>query len=290
MKIVSLLPAATEIVCALDLRGALVGRSHECDFPEDVTALPVLTRARVDSSLPSDKLDAEVRQVLGSGLPLYELDEEGLHDLAPDVVVTQAACEVCAISYEQVARVTARAVPGARVVSLQPARFADVLENIQTVAAACGVPERGTSLVQELRARLDAVRVEAAPRRPRVAVLEWLAPPMLAAQWVPDLLEAAGAHAVGPASGALSPYVDWRDIVKLALDALVIAPCGFDLVRTSCEAEAIRDRLAALAPRVLLVDGNAYWNRPGPRLVDAVEQLAAWLRGAPETAWVGQAL
>jgi iron complex transport system substrate-binding protein len=290
MKIVSLLPAATEIVCALGLRTALVGRSHECDFPEDVTALPILTRARVDSGLASDKLDAEVRQVLQSGLPLYELDEDRLHELAPDVVVTQAACEVCAISYEQVTRVAARAVPDARVVSLQPARFADVLEDVRTVAAACGVPERGTALVHDLRARLDAVRAEAAPRRPRVAVLEWLAPPMLAAQWVPDLLEAAGATAVGPAPGVLSPYVEWRDIMKLALDALVIAPCGFDLVRTTCEAEAIRDRLAALAPRVLLVDGNAYWNRPGPRLVDAVEQLAAWLRGAPEASGAGQML
>ena len=152
------------------------------------------------------------------------------------------------------------------------------------------MPERGDAVVAALRARLDAVRRGAAQSRPRVAVLEWLAPPMLAAQWVPDMLEEPPAPPRRSAPGVLSPYVEWRDIVKLALDALVIAPCGFDLVRTSCEAEALRDRLATLAPRVLLVDGNAYWNRPGPRLVDAVEQLAAWLRGGPDAAWAGQAL
>jgi iron complex transport system substrate-binding protein len=277
MRIVSLLPAATEIVCALGLREHLVGRSHECDFPEDVAELPALTRARVDSSLASEKLDADVRRLLASGLPLYELDEERLHALAPDVVVTQAACDVCAISYEQVSRVAARVASGARVVSLQPARLADVLVDVRTVAEACGVPERGTEVVASLEARLESVRRGAPVSRPRVALLEWLSPPMLAAQWVPDLLEAAGATAVGPAAGVLSPYVEWREIARLRLDALVVAPCGFDLVRTSCEAEAHRERLATLAPRVLLADGNAYWNRPGPRLVDAAEQLAAWL-------------
>jgi iron complex transport system substrate-binding protein len=290
MRIVSLLPAATEIVCALGLRERLVGRSHECDFPGDVTSLPVLTRARVDSTLPSDELDADVRRVLESGQPLYDLDEETLQALAPDVVVTQAACEVCAISYEQVTRVAARAVPGARVVSLQPARLADVLQDVQTVAAACGVPERGAEVAATLNERLDAVRAQATPRRPRVAVLEWLAPPMLAAQWVPDLLEAAGAIPVGPPAGALSPYVEWGDIARLDLDALVVAPCGFDLVRTSHEASAHRDRLATMAPRVLLVDGNAYWNRPGPRLVDAVEALSAWLYERASAESVGQPL
>jgi iron complex transport system substrate-binding protein len=290
VKIVSLLPAATEIVCALGLREQLVGRSHECDFPADVAGLPALTRARVDSSLPSDELDADVRRLLGSGLPLYELDEERLHALAPDVVVTQAACDVCAISYEQVARVAARVASGARVVSLQPARLSDVLRDVQTVAEACGVPERGAEVAASLETRLESLRRLAPVSRPRVAVLEWLCPPMLAAQWVPDLLEAAGGAAVGPPAGGLSTYVEWRDIVTLALDALVVAPCGFDLVRTSSEAEAHRERLATLAPRVLLVDGNAYWNRPGPRLVDAAEQLAAWLHGRADAASVGQSL
>jgi iron complex transport system substrate-binding protein len=280
MRIVSLLPAATEIVCALGLRDSLVGRSHECDFPEDVASLPALTRARVDSSLPSDALDAEVRRILAAGLPLYELDDERLHVLAPDVVVTQAACEVCAISYEQVARVASRAAPGARVVSLSPARFTDVLGDIRTVAAACGVAERGEHVLSDLAARLATLKGRFGKTRPRVAILEWLSPPMLAGHWAPDVLEAAGATAVGPPAGQPSPYATWEEIEALALDALVVAPCGFDLPRTEKETALHRERVDSLAPRVLLMDGNAYWNRPGPRLVEAAEALADWLARA----------
>jgi iron complex transport system substrate-binding protein len=279
MKIVSLLPASTEMVCDLGLRGQLVGRSHECDFPEGVASLPVLTRARVDSSRPSGEIDREVRRVLESGEPLYQLDEARLAAIAPDVLVTQASCEVCAISYEEVERVSRRAAPGARVVSLQPARLADVLFDVLTVARACEVPERGAALVRSLEDRLDALRARAFARRPRVALLEWLDPPMLGAQWVPELLEAAGAEPVGATPGAMSAYVTWDDIEALKLDALVVGPCGFDLARTEHEAAPHADRLARVAPRTLLMDGNAYWNRPGPRLIEAAEMLAAWLHG-----------
>jgi iron complex transport system substrate-binding protein len=277
MKIVSLLPAATEIVWGLGLGGALVGRSHECDFPAEVAALPVLTRARVDSSLPSDALDREVKRILHEGLPLYELDEERLHALAPDVVVTQAACEVCAISYDQVQRVARRAAPGARVLSLQPARWTDILTDVRTVALACGVRAEGERRVRELEVRLAALARPAGTPKPRVAMIEWLDPPMLGAQWVPDLVDAAGGEPVGPPHGTLSPYVTWESIADLQPDAVVVAPCGFDLARTLREAEPHRDRLHDLAPRVLFMDGNAYWNRPGPRLVDAAESLSAWL-------------
>jgi iron complex transport system substrate-binding protein len=280
MKIVSLLPAATEIVCALGLREALVGRSHECDFPEDVARLPALTSARVDSSRDSAAIDSEVRQVLQEGQPLYALDEARLHALAPDVVVTQAACEVCAISYEQVARVTHRAAPRARVVSLQPSRLADIFADVRTVATACGVSERGNAVVQDMVARLDRLREHAPVRRPRIALIEWLDPPMLGAQWVPDLLEAAGGDAIGVQKGALSGYVTWETITELRADALLVAPCGFDLARTLREAERHRDRLRSLAPRVLFMDGNAYWNRPGPRLIEAAEALSQWLSGS----------
>jgi iron complex transport system substrate-binding protein len=244
--------------------------------------LPALTRARVDSHLPSAALDEQVRKTVAEGLPLYELDAALLHALAPDVVVTQAACEVCAISYEQVAEVTRNAVPHARVVSLQPARFRDVLEDVRTVAAACAVPDRGARVVEDLEARLAALRALGLPdARPRTAVLEWISPPMLAAHWVPDILEAAGAQPVGPPAGTASPYSTWDEIEALALDALVVAPCGFDLSRACDEAIPAGDRIAKLARRVLFMDGNAYWNRPGPRLVDAAEQLAAFLCGFP---------
>lgn len=278
MKIVSLLPAATEIVAALGLRDSLVGRSHECDFPADVASLPALTRARVDSSLASEALDAEVRAIVASRVPLYMLDEARLAALAPDVVVTQEACEVCAISYEQVVSSLRRTAPAARVVSLQPARLDDVLGDVGAVAAACGVKERGQGVVGALRDRLDRLGGGARPPRPRVAVIEWLAPPMLAGHWVPDTVAAAGATAVGPEPGTPSPYATWDEVRALAPDAVIVAPCGFGLRRTVEEARPLADLLRSLAPRVLLMDGNAYLNRPGPRLVEAAETIAAWLR------------
>jgi iron complex transport system substrate-binding protein len=278
MRIVSLLPAATEIVCALGLRRSLVGRSHACDFPEDVAGLPALTRARVDTSLPSSRLDDEVRRVHSAGEPLYLLDEAHLAALASDVVVTQAACDVCAVSYEQVAAVASQAAPAARVVCLLPSRLGDVLEDARRVAAACEVAARGDALAEALRLRLDAARPAARGDPPRVAVVEWLDPPMLAGHWVPEAVEAAGGRPVGPAPGQPSPYAAWDEIRALRPDALVVAPCGFDLARTRREARPHAPMLRSLAPRVLLMDGNAYLNRPGPRLVDAVETLAAWLR------------
>jgi iron complex transport system substrate-binding protein len=276
VRIVCLLPAATEIACALGLRESLVGRSHACDFPADVASLPALTRPRVDSSLPSGRLDDEVRRVHATGEPLYVLDEERLASLAPDVVVTQAACDVCAVSYEQVAAVTRQAAPAAQVLCLLPARLGDVLDDVRRVADACGVAARGEALVSTLRRRLAAAA--SAPRpRPRVAVVEWLEPPMLAGHWVPEAVEAAGGSPVGPAPGEASPYVTWEQVRALRPQAVVVAPCGFDLPRTTREAESLAPTLESLAPRVLLMDGNAYLNRPGPRLVDAVEEMAAWL-------------
>jgi iron complex transport system substrate-binding protein len=258
-----------------------VGRSHGCDWPEDVASLPALTKARVDSSLASEALDEEVRRVVRDRLPIYMLDEARLAALAPDVVVTQAACEVCAISYDQVAASVRRTAPRARIVSLEPHRLGDVLQDVRTVAAACGIPERGVALAGALSARLQALARGAAGAadRARVAVVEWLAPPMLAGHWVPEVVAAAGGIAVGPRPGETSPYASWGEIASLKPDAVAVAPCGFDLSRTVREATPLLDRLSGLAPRVLLMDGNAWLNRPGPRLVDAAETLAAWLRG-----------
>ncbi len=281
MKIVSLLPAATEIVSSLGLFDQLVGRSHECDFPEDVAALPALTRARVDSSLPSAELDQRVREIVRQRLPLYMLDEARLASLAPDVVVTQATCEVCAIAYDQVKGALKRTAPFATLVSLQPTRLAEVLENVREVARACNVAERGESLTRSLEQRLDAVAAKAPSRRPRVATVEWLEPLMLAGHWVPDCIERAGGEPVGPKPGLSSPYASWDELRRLAPDAIVVAPCGFDLPRTLRESAPVMERLFATAERVLFLDGNAYLNRPGPRLVDAVLAISAWLRGEP---------
>lgn len=278
MRIVSLLPAASEIVCALGLCDALVGRSHECDYPPELVDLPALTRARVDSSLPSDRLDAEVRRAMSAG-PIYALDEDTLAALAPDVVVTQEACAVCAVSYEQVVDSLSRGSCKAQVVCLRPARLEDVIGDVRKVAEACGVARRGDRLAAALSDRLAALGAGALRPRPRVAVIEWLAPPMLAGHWVPEMIEAAGGIAVGTAPGDASPYVAWEAVRALAPDAVIVAPCGFDLGRTLAEAQPVASLLRSLAPRVLLMDGNAYMNRPGPRLVDAAEALAGWLRG-----------
>lgn len=291
MRVVSLLPAATEIVSALGLGDALVGRSHECDYPAEVLDLPALTKARIDPSLPSAELDAQVRRIVAQRLPIYMLDERRLAALAPDVVVTQEACEVCAISYEQVMGSLKRTAPAARVVSLQPARLADVLEDVRAVAAACGVAPRGDALVASLRERLARVAAGTGPGpRPRVAVVEWLDPPMLAGHWVPDAIEAAGGLPLGPPAGAPSPGTTWDEVRALRAEAVVVAPCGFDLPRTRAEAEPLLDLLRSLAARVLLLDGNAYLNRPGPRLVNAVELIAAWLRGGRVPAEQGLSL
>lgn len=258
-----------------------MGRSHECDFPEDVKALPALTRARIDPTLPSARLDEEVRRIMAARLPIYMLDEPRLAALTPDVVVTQAACEVCAVAYDQVVTSLRRTAPRATVVSLQPSRLADVFHDVETVAEACGVGPHGRVVAGSLRDRLDRASGLPPAVLPRVAVVEWLAPPMLAAHWVPDAISAAGGVAVGPAPGAPSPYATWEEIRSLAPDAVVVAPCGFDLARTVLEAAPVAETLRGLAPRVLLLDGNAYLNRPGPRIVEAVETIAGWLRGEP---------
>lgn len=202
-----------------------------------------------------------------------------LSALAPDVVVTQEACEVCAISYDPVVGSLKRTAPKARVLSLQPSRLVHILEDVRAVARACSAPARGESAVAQLEARLARLAETAAGPRPRVAVVEWLAPPMLAGHWMPDAIEAAGATYVGPQPGVASPYATWEKIRALGPDALVVAPCGFDLARTVSEAAPLAGILSRLAPRVLLMDGNAYLNRPGPRIVEAAETIAAWLRG-----------
>jgi iron complex transport system substrate-binding protein len=282
LRIATLLPAATEIVCALGLRSSLVGRSHECDFPADVLDLPVLTKARVDSSLPSARLDAEVKRLLEARLPLYEVDAVQLAALQPDVIVTQEACEVCAVSYDQVVAATAGFSEQPRIVSLGPGSLADVLADIRGVAAACGTAAAGAALVSSLNTRLAAAgrapHLESrSALRPRVAVVEWLDPPMLAGHWTHDVIAAAGALPLGPGPGQPSVYASWEEIAALAPDAVVVAPCGFDLERTCREAEPLKQRLLGLAPRVLLLDGNALINRPGPRLVDAAELIGDWL-------------
>ena len=286
--IVSLLPAATEIVCALGLRHRLTGRSHACDFPLSVHSLPVLTAPHIDPSRPSGEIDVAVRAMASARTSLYALHESRLAGLAPGLIVTQAACAVCALSEEEVDDFVRRRLPGTELLSLSPVRLGDVVADVLRVARACDVESRGVQLADDLEARLAALPPRgAAP--PRVAVLEWLDPPMLAGHWVPEAIERAGGQALGAAAGARALSVGWSDVEALDADVLVVVPCGFDLDRTAQEA-GMRHQLRSVADRVLLLDGNATFSRPGPRVVDGIEAVAAFLVGEPVPSDIGRAL
>ncbi len=293
MRIVSLLPSATEIVCAVGLRDALVGRSHECDFPLGVERLPVLCEPKVPIDGASDEIDRAVRRLVADGLSVYRVDAEALRALAPDVIVTQTQCEVCAVSEADVVAATCDwAGSGVRIVSLAPARLDDVFADIERVGAALGVAARGTAAVASLRARLAALaaRTRELPR-PSIASIEWLDPLMAAGNWVPELVELAGGRNLFGSVGEHSPWLAWEAVRAADPDVIVAMPCGFDLARTRGEMPALErlpgwDALRAVrAGRVAIVDGHQYFNRPGPRLVESAEILAEILH--PEVFGLG---
>jgi iron complex transport system substrate-binding protein len=281
MRIVSLLPSATEIVCALGARDELVGVSHECDFPEDVRTLPAVTRAKIRVDGTSDTIDAEVRDLVRRGLSVYEIDVERLRSLAPDVIVTQDQCDVCAVSYAEVERAAREALDStATIVSLRPQVLADVWADVRRVGAALGRDDTAAALVDDAHARLATLAV--APRaRPVVACIEWIEPLMLAGNWMPELVELAGGSYPFASAGAASGVTSWQELVAAGPDLLVVMPCGFGLAQTRRELPRLtarpewRDLRAVRAGRVFVADGNAYFNRPGPRLVESAAILAA---------------
>jgi iron complex transport system substrate-binding protein len=290
LRVVSLLPSATEIVCALGAEGALVGVSHECDYPEGVRGVRVLTRSRIDPSGTSRAIDEAVRSVVRDALSLYAIDEAALAEVSPDVIVTQDLCEVCAVSLDDVRGAVARLArrDEVRVVSLRPVRLGDVWGDVGRVAAALDRVEAGASLRSALEGRVAEVAARAARAaraggRPRVVSIEWLEPLMLGGTWMPELIEAAGGEAVGAAAGAPAPTVDAAALAALAPEVVVIKPCGFSLERAWAERDVIGRALAgALGPRAraYVTDGNAYFNRPGPRLVESLEIMAACVHPA----------
>ncbi len=297
MRIVSLLPSATEIVCALGLGDQLVGVSHECDYPPDVVAgKPVLTASAVERAHPdgtplsSREIDERVRALVASGESLYTLDAERLRELQPDLLLTQALCAVCAPSHKMVVAAVEAVSPSTRVLSLDPNTLDDVLENIGQVGAAAGREQEAGALVALMRERLDRVRERAssAPERPRTLLLEWADPPFSAGHWIPELLAlAGGAGAPWDEPGKPSRTLIWDEIRGWAPDVLVLLPCGFDADRAIDEAYVLPDRdgwfdlPAVRAGECYAADGNAYFNRPGPRLAEAAEILATVLH--PET-------
>jgi iron complex transport system substrate-binding protein len=292
MRIASLVPSATEALFALGLGERVVGVTHECDHPPAATRLQRLTRSVIPAGLPAREIDARVRALVGTGEALYELDEPALARLRPDLIVTQAVCEVCAVSYDDVRAVAARLPSRPEVLSLDPSRLPEVLGDLESLSEAAGEPGAGAELRRRLESRLQRVREAVRDRpRPRVAALEWLDPPYVAGHWVPEMVEAAGGIEVLGAPGERSAVASWEDIAAARPEVVVVMPCGMDAAAAAAEAGLHRDELAALgAERVVAVDAAASFSRPGPRLVDGVEVLAALLHpgttaAAPSVAW-----
>src|SRR6476646_3801734 len=253
MKIVSLVPSATEMLFALGIGGDVVGVTHACDFPP-----------------------AAVREVVGEGRALYMLDEELLAELEPDLIVTQAVCEVCAVSFDDVVAVAARLPGRTRVLQQDPSTLGEVLDDVTRLGRAAGIEARAAAVRDELEGRLEAVRVAVAGKpRPRALALEWLDPPFLGGHWVPEMIELAGGEDVAGRRGQKSPQVEWADLGGLDPDVVVAMPCGWYLEDSRAQALAHRERLDGLdAERVFAVDAASTFSRPGPRLVDGVELLA----------------
>ena len=289
LRIASLLPSATEIVAALGAADRLVARSHECDFPAGVEALPVLTEARIDSSGSSLGIHRRMETAFAEALSVYRVDAAGLRALAPDVIVTLAQCEVCAVSEEDVVAALAEwgraAEGGAQLVSLTAADLSGVYDDIARVASALGRDAEGDRLIAEMRNRLDAIGCKAVEGgwKPRLMLIEWMEPLMAGGNWMPELINIAGGEALFGKAGEHSSWVGWEDIAAADPEAILIAPCGFGLDRVAGEMPVLEalpgwgDLKAVASGCVAVADGNAFFNRPGPRLVESAEIIAEFL-------------
>lgn len=286
-RVASLLPAATEIVCALGAGDLLVGRSHECDYPRGLAAVPVMTSSRLPDSFPSadgassGDIDRDVRRLLADALAIYELDVDALARARPDVVVTQDLCDVCAVSRSAV-EVAVREVLGdeARIVSLHPTRLDDVWGDVRRVAQALGMEPAGEDVVAGLEARVRAIadRAAACQARPTALTIEWIDPVMVGGTWMPELVSLAGGEALVTQPGEHAPTLTLDELAQLRPEVVLVKPCGFSLARSREELASIEALVEVIGPaRAFLADGNAYFNRPGPRLVESLEIVAACL-------------
>ncbi|HEV7517163.1 MAG TPA: cobalamin-binding protein [Thermoanaerobaculia bacterium] len=287
MRIISLVPNGTEILFAVGAGDLVVGVSHECDFPAEARTRPILTGSALKPGMSAAEVDAAVAAQVGSGRSLYTLDEARIADLAPDLVVTQELCPVCAVSTAQVDGALRPLARCPDLLSLDPRSLADVLADIVTVGEATGRAAAARALVSTLEGRLAAVRARTAGQpRPRVAALEWLDPPFAGGHWVPEMIAAAGGFDALAAPGAPSRRLTWEEIQAADPDLIVAMPCGFDAAGARGEIDAIAERpewralRAVREGRIFAVDANGCFSRPGPRLVDGVEQLAAIFHGA----------
>jgi iron complex transport system substrate-binding protein len=283
LRIVSLIASASEILSTLGLTRHQVGRSHECDFPPEILGLPVCTSPAFPTSGSSAEIDQRVKQRVADALSVYEVSREVLDALQPTHVITQTQCRVCAVSLEDVERaLTGWVTSRPKLVALEPNALADIWSDIQRVAVSCGVPERGEKAVAELQTQMRWIseQAQATSRRPRVACIEWHEPLMAAGNWVPELVEMAGAVNLFGQAGAHSPWMTWPELVEADPEVIVSMPCGFDLARTCAEMYWLDRRpewpklRAVKTGQVYLADGNQYFNRPGPRIVESLRILA----------------
>ena len=287
MRIVSLLPAATEIIGALGLMDSLLGVSHECDFPEEANRKPRVTHCPLHEEqqrrvVSSEEVDRWVRETLAATGTLYHLDEALMRDLRPELILTQKLCDVCAVGYGSVAKMAAQLPGPPRVLNLEPSRLQDVFDNIRTVALVTGVPERGEKVVQQLRERVEIVRrrTHNAEHRPRCYLMEWVDPPYCAGHWNPELVHLAGGDEVFGCVGGRSTRIEWNRVLDAQPEVLVLALCGWSVERARQELPTLQSYKgwntlpAVQRGQVYAVDGSAYFSRPGPRLIESLELLA----------------
>ena len=284
MRVVTLVPAATEIVAALGGANQLVGISHECDYPRWVQRLPRVTATPIDLAAPGQIIDAEVRRLQSAGRPVIAIDADQLRRLAPDLIITQGLCEVCAVSDGEVHRLAATLETPTRVLSLSAPDLSGIWSDIATVGAALDLEAEAEELVLGLRSRIARTRRSNGAAETAVLCVEWLDPLYLAGHWVPELVAAAGGKDVGAAPGSYSARREWRELQQLHPDHLIVMLCGFGVERARVELEGLRDPEALeLMQRVptWIIDGNAYTSRPGPRVVDGAERIGSALRHRP---------
>jgi iron complex transport system substrate-binding protein len=286
LRIASLISSGTEILFALGLGKSIVAVSHECDFPPEAAAKPKATISHVDSSQPSQAIDKQVQALAASRAALYELDHEQLIALVPDLIVTQAQCDVCSVRYADVMALVREhdRLNDTKVLALNPQSLEDVFEDIRKVGAATEKVTEATTFISSLRRRVERIQCKtqflAATAQPRVICIEWIKPLMLAANWVPELIEIAGGRCALTVGGQHSTYSSWDNVIRYDPEVVVVMPCGFSLQRTVLEATSLASwnawqTLSAVREnRVFAVDGNNFFNRSGPRLVDSLELLA----------------
>ncbi len=300
-RIVSLIASATEIVCALGFESNLVGRSHECDYPRTVERIPVCSSSKIITDRSSAEIDDQVRKIVGDGLSVYKVNSELLDEISPSVIITQTQCDVCAVSLNDVKKAVCELVSSApEIVSLAPMSLSDVWIDIQRVADALGDSERGEELISGLQDRLQSLRIKAQkiPQRPKIACIEWTEPLMIAANWVPELVDFAGGSSLLSEPGVHSEYLSLNKLAESEPEVIAIMPCGFDIDRSLREMIPLTlspqwmDLPAVQNGRVYVTDGNQYFNRPGPRVVESAEILSECMHpehfdfGHKGTGWI----